>query len=501
MAGTLSRRKLLALAGAGLSGLAAPARACRASGRWDEAWDVIVVGSGAAGLSAAIMARKAGASVLLIEKNRVLGGNTALCIGDMAVCGSPIQKKLGIRDSPEIMAADIRRYGVTSDFSRCLFVSHHSLAAWKWTVDELRMNWADNAVQFDVGQSRPRGIMMKPRTGASLISAAVNRAEFLKVALRPGCRMESILRRRDRGAPAEGLCVSFEGGPLRRIQARSGIVLAFGGFGADVRFREALDPTLGSWVQTTNQLGATGESVTAAQKAGCAVVDMAQIQSLPFLCADEIGLGSAWSFIEYVTASRAIWVDDRGERFVNEQAGHSERSRKMLALARAGHRLYGIADQRAFDAPIPNFIGTKNWDEMVKRGIVRQYKTLSELCQDSDIPEKRLVHTIEVFNSFVRGAGGRDAFGRTLSGCRPLATAPWYLVEIQAKVHHCMGGLRIRPGGEVLDVRGEVIPRLFAAGEATGGLFGRDRIPSHSLTDALTGGLSAGKKAAQARRL
>ncbi len=115
----ISRKRRLLLAAAG----ALPFARVQAEDAWDEVWDVIVVGAGAAGLSAAIAAREAGASVLVLEKMAAAGGNSALCTGDMAVCGSPVQKALGFADSPEQMADDICREGVTSDRERALCVS------------------------------------------------------------------------------------------------------------------------------------------------------------------------------------------------------------------------------------------------------------------------------------------------------------------------------------------------------------------------------------------
>lgn len=466
---------------------------------WDDTWDVIVVGSGAAGLSAAIAAREAGASVLVIEKMTGIGGNSALCTGDMAVCGSPVQKTLGFTDTPDLMADDICREGKTSDRNRALFIARGSRGAWEWTRS-IGMDWDEKALQSDVGQSVPRGIMMRPRTGATLIAAAMNRVAALKIEVRCHTPMVEILR--NVNGVAEGLVVGkdtpFPQKPraFQRLKARRGIVLAFGGFGADALFRSRLDPRLGSWVPTTNQPGATGESVTVAATAGCALTGMSAIQSLPFLCAEEIGMGSAWGFIEYATASRGIWVDDRGQRFVNETTDLKTRADIMLSALARGHRLYGIIDSRGFAAPISNYLGTRNWEESEARGLIHAFPTLETLAADYDIPANGLRKTIQEFNTSVRH-GEKAAFDRETTGLTELREAPWYLIEIQPKVHHTMGGITICPAGEVLDRHGRVIPKLFAAGEATGGLFGEMRIPSHSITDALVTGLSAGRLAAR----
>lgn len=471
------------------------------SSRWDETWDVIVVGAGAAGLCAAIAAAQNSASVLLIEKMPEAGGNSAICTGDMAVCGSPIQETLGIKDTPEIMATDLMRQGKTSDPERCRFVSSNCLEAWRWTTTELGVEWEPRTLQFDVGQSVPRGHMMRPRTGATLISAALTRATSLKISIRTNCSMQEIIRDRAGDGAVQGI-VALENyhfgktgsGRAINLRALRGVILTFGGFGADVELRSVLDNRLGSWIQTTNQLGSTGESIVAAERAGCQLTGMEHIQALPFLPAEEIGMGTAWPFIEYVTAVRGIWISDNGLRFVNEAGSQRERADVMLNLVRQGRRLYGLADRRAFSAPCPDYLGEKNWEETVRRGVIHQFDSLDALCSEFELPLNVLLDTIKKFNSSM--AGHSDAFGRDTTGLQPLEDAPWYMVEIQPKVHHTMGGIKISPAGEVLDKQGQRIEGLFAAGEATGGLFGFERIPSHSITEAVVVGLSAGRLAA-----
>lgn len=499
----LSRRELLKASCALSATACLPLHSANAKDiEWDETWDVIVVGAGAAGLCAAVAARQSSTSVLLIEKMPEAGGNSAICTGDMAVCGSPIQKLLGIKDSPEIMAADLVRQGVVSDPDRCRFVSENCLAAWRWTISELGMDWSPNAIQFDLGQSVPRGHMMRPRTGATLISAARTRAASLKVELRTNCAMLEIIRDSDADGAVQGIVVSEncvfgkpDKGPRKNLRALHGVVLAFGGFGADVRLRSSLDCRLGGWVQTTNHPGATGESILAASRAGCQLIDMEYIQALPFVPAEELGIGSAWHFIEYVAAARGFWLTDEGKRFVNETGSQRYRADTMLDLVMKGHRLYGLADHRAFSAPCSEYLGEDNREETVRRGIIHKFDSLEDMCSEFEIPLATLQQTIEEFNANAHKE--KDSYGRAMSEVQPLEQAPWYLVEIQPKVHHTMGGIKIRPEGQAVDKQGRVIEGLFAAGEATGRLFGYDRIPSHSIADAVVGGLSAGRLAAQ----
>lgn len=498
MASRLSRREILS--GLGIAALL-PKAFCEESEKNLELWDVIVIGAGAAGLAAAIAARKAGASVLVVEKMSRPGGNSAISTGDMAVCGSPVQKKLGIIDSAEIMAQDLLRQGRISDPERCRFVSRGALSAWSWTIHELGVEWERNALQYDAGQSVPRGHMMHPRSGATLIAAELTRTEALKIEIRTGVMMLDILR-----DPVSGTAVgivaaqSSSTGTRNSLEtvilgARRGVVLAFGGFGADAALRGSLNPRMGRGVQTTNQPGATGEAILAAKRAGCRLIGMEHIQALPFVAAEEIGIGFAWPFIEYVTAMKGIWVNDDGKRFISKTAGQKERADALLEIAAQGGRIYGLADERAFSSTCPDYLGQRNWEESLRRGVIHRYNTLAELAQDFDIPAAALESTIKEFN--LSCIEGKDVFGRSYKEARPLVEPPWYLIEIQAKAHHTMGGIAIKPAGEAVDASGRIIAGLFAAGESTGGLFGVERIPSHSLTDALVTGLSAGRLAAR----
>ena len=189
----LSRRAVLSGAGALIILGGIPAvRATVPS--WDETWDVIIVGSGYAGLAAAIEARHAGAKVLLIEKMEAFGGNSSLSTGDMAVPGTPIQKRLGIlNDSPERMADDLLRLGKTNDPNRCRIVARNALDTWNWTQTELGVHWVPDALQNDEGQSVPRGCMVPTRSGRAIIAPAVDRAQKLEAVLRTRTKLLSLI--------------------------------------------------------------------------------------------------------------------------------------------------------------------------------------------------------------------------------------------------------------------------------------------------------------------
>ena len=479
-----------------------PHAAVKATEFWDEIWDVIVVGSGYAGLAAAIEAKRAGARVLVIEKMQSPGGNSVLSTGDMAVADSPVQHALGIfDDSPERMAEDLLRLGKINDPIRCRIVSFGSLETWQWTRTELGVHWIADALQWDEGQSIARGCMVASRSGLEIVSAELNQLKKLDVEVRTGCKMLKLFRELGAVTGLE-VDVSYEFGKdkpqtLRRLRALKGIVLCTGGFGADVAFRSRFDRRLDARFPTDNQPGATAEALIEARRIGAKLIDMEQIQVLSWISADEIGIGNAWSYIEHVTVPFGIWIDRSGRRFVNELDPQSVRSRKIVDLLASGSRVYALIDSFAMTRSGNVGRDVSDWSTLVKRGIVRQYDTLSELCVDNKINEHLLQQTLSAFNEAVRGTR-LDEFGRKfLATSRSLSSAPWYLIEIQPKVHHCMGGLAIDEKARVLDEYNRPIKGLFAAGEATGGTFGQSRAPCHSSTDALVTGRIAGRRVAQ----
>lgn len=489
----ITRRQLLA------SGAVLLSPSILASEDWDETVDIIVVGSGLAGLSAALTAREEGADVLLIEKMESLGGNSAICTGDMAVPGTEIQQKLGIQDSPELMYADLIRTGLNNDPKRCRTLVNEIKNCWKWTKDTWHVNWDDSNLQQDAGQTVPRGHMSKPRSGFTLISAALNYAEALKVKIRAKTWMEEIILGSDGEALGLKVRSNYQfpdenSGQIKKIRANRGVILCYGGFGADNKFLRTLFPLKNVSLQTTNQLGATAENLSTVRKAGVSLIHLDQIQLLSWLSSDEVGIGNAWGFIVYYTTRYGIWVNEQGKRFVDETSSNNKRADAMVAQMQQGERLYAIVSEAEGTLSKEIGSGNQNLEELVQRGIVRRYSTLSELAQRFSVNQENLIKTLRDFNSCA-ASHTMDHFGRLPQKRLLPSEGPWLVVEIQPKVHHCMGGIETDSEGRVVSVHGKVIKKLFAAGEATGGTFGKGRIPSHSLADALVFGRVCAKSA------
>lgn len=473
----MRRRAVLGAAAVAAASLALPARGAALPPLEDEA-DVVVVGSGFAGLSAAIEARKAGASVLVIEKMPGLGGNSALCAGDMAVPASPVQKALGIAgDSPERMVADLLATGPGRSSEHAKAVAEGALAAWKWTAEELGVAWRTDRIQADWGQSVPRGITLESRSGFSIVKAELDALERLKARIRTGCRMERLAFSKP-GGRAAGVIVRLAGscgkwGEERFIRARRGVVLAYGGFSADVAFRSKQNPLLGRNVATSNQPGATSECWQAMIAAGADIRDLSSIQVMCWNSGDERGLGQAWTFIEYATVAAGQWFDaSTGEALLGADRSPRARTAIVLGRAKAGHEVIAAVTEAGARK---SHMDERLLNDLLAQGIIAK-RTLGGFA--------RRIHS-EAGKAGAALSASDGASGMILS------------VSVVPKVHHSQGGLRIDGLARVYWKKGGVMKGVYAAGEATGGLFGeRGRIPSHSVTDALVMGRAAGRSAA-----
>lgn len=453
--------------------------------KWDAHYDVVVIGSGFAGLAAAIEARRNKSTVLLIEKMDAFGGNSAICAGDMAVPDSPVQHKCGIfGDSAAIMLADLQRSGKQIDLAHARAVCQNALSTWRWTTEELGVSWIMDRVQGDLGQSFPRGIMLQEqRSGSVIVQAGLDAAERLKVELQASTKLEKILL--DSSGRISGVEVSSgylfpkeNSGTLNRIRARNGVVIATGGFSADVAFRSGLDPRLDRRLSTSNQPGATAEALQEAMRIGAAATDLDKIQVMSWNSREEIFLGQSWAYIEYVTLPFGMWISDNtGEKVCEPGTPHGTRSEILLKASNRDENVIAIVpssvcEKTGFDL---NEVGS-----LIKQGIIHRYSSASRLASDLDIPVRPMLEEIE---KHYQGKQREDQV--------------WYAILLAPKVHHCMGGLSIDGIGRVRRAGDEgFIAGLYAAGEVTGGMFGHARLPSHSSTDALTMGRIAGKSAA-----
>ena len=494
----ITRRNFLSGSVAGVLAAAAPmAMSASAPESWDETVDVIVVGSGFAGLTAAYVAKKAGANVIVLEKMRTYGGNSIINGGIMGVPGTEIQKEKGIKDSPELMMEDMLKAGLQMNHpDKVRALCEEAYPAYRMLVDELGVEFSKTILKHEGGHSVPRSLFTINGSGSEIVRKLAAGLEKLGVKPRLRTIMDRIVL--DDSGRVIGLEVREgwridrpESGKRKTIRATKGVILAYGGFGADVAYRSMFDPKLGEKFQTTNQPGATAEGWREAAAIGVQMIQNDWIQCLPYTSPDEPGFGIGWAWAGH-TQAYGFWIDAKtGERFVNELADRKIRCDAIIAHNNLGHDCLSIGDRKTadlFEKIRPGWLKST-----LERKVVFEYPTLEALSEAHGVPLEVLRKTVAGVNESVETK--KDPLGRRVNeDLKPQTDGPWYVSRLSPKVHHCMGGILTTAKAEVVSVTGKVIPGLYAAGESTGGVHGAVRLGSNAITDCIANGRIAGRE-------
>jgi flavocytochrome c len=458
-----------------------------------DTFDVVVIGSGFAGLAAAIEARETGASVVVLEKMKAPGGNSVISDGGIAAAGTALQKKYGFKDSPELMYQDMIKAGLELNHPELArLVAEKSNEVFQWSIDHLGVEYMDRVDHFG-GHSVHRCYTPEGRTGAAIIKKQVDKLSELGVEIRLGVAFENFVLAS--GGRVAGVEVR-EGynykdprsGVNGVINARKAVILATGGFGSDIEFRTQHDPRLGEDVDTTNMPFATAEALKETLKLGAAPVHLSHIQLGPWTSPDEKGFGDGPVFADYIAFLYGLAVDPgTGRRFVNELGDRKTVSDAILSV---GHPCIGIADDSA--------VQSQGWDlsRGLNKGVVKKFDDLKELAATYEIPPGELEATIERFNGYVVSGKDEEFDKPILPDAAPVNHPPYYAVRLWPKVHFTMGGVGIDVKARVINLDRKPIPGLYAAGEVTGGVHGACRLGSCAITECLVFGRIAGKNAA-----
>jgi len=482
---SLTRRDFLkatggatALAGVAASGLVLGPREASATElpkKWDEEADVVIIGSGFAGLAAAIEAKNAGASVTILEKMRVPGGNSIINGGIIAAAGSPLQDSVGIKDSPDLLYKDMMKAGLNlnhPDLARTVAVKSNESV--QWTIEYLGVKYKERVVQLG-GHSVPRSYTTYNQSGSAIVRQQLAKIKELGMEVRTQAYLTKLLTDGD--------------GAVRGLKISEGYVFPKANSGGnDIIFRSVQDPRLTEETDSTNQPGATAEGLLEALLIGATPVQLSWIQLGPWACPDEKGLGIAPIFAVYSAFPYGVMVDpSTGKRFVNELA---DRKVRADAIIKTGNISIGIADSEAAKH------SAHLMDKMLKRGSVKKFDTLEKLAAEYKINLKGLKETIGKYNNSVKNLLDED-FGKPIrKDAKPLIKPPFYAMRLWPKVHHTMGGLQINTKAQAISLSHEPISRLYAAGEVSGGVHGACRLGSCAIIDCLVFGRIAGKNAA-----
>ena len=461
-----------------LAGFALPAPAAMMTA------DVVVIGAGAAGLTAALEAKLLGANVIVFEKMPQVGGNTILAAGGMNVPASPfvtaeyLQKggrATGI-DSLEIAYADTMKAGRwTNDPTLAARLNADARSALDW-LQALGADLREVALSPDATKGRlhsPEGGRFAGLIGPELVRTLYREAHARQVDIRTGCEVVDIAR--DKTGRVATLKVKDKNGT--HWVKTFAVVNAAGGFSSSVNFVKDVAPHL-SRLSSTNHAGATGDGIRLARRLGAATVNLRSIEIEPtILKKSKLIIPAA------LRRQGALLINSRGERFTNELA-------EALTVATAMRRQM---DHRAFLFFDETVVKTLKADRAFsqKDEVVTAAST-DDMARKLGMSPKRLNQTLADWRR--AKTLGRDAFGRT-SFPWPLNRAPFYAIEVIPARHYTPGGLKIDEEARVLNKKDRPIPGLYAAGEVTGGVHGVKHLTGNALTDAVVFGRIAGRNA------
>ena len=450
-------------------------------------YDVVVIGAGGAGFSAAIEAKNAGANVVLLEKMPAVGGNALRSGAEMNAARNWVQPKLGILDdSAERHAADTFKGGdKKGDMKVINVMTANALDAAKWCRDYLGVRFEDDNLFFFGGHSRKRALIPVGHTGTEFIAKFQAKADELGIPVITDMKAEELIK--DKTGRVVGVKATSHGATYT-FNAKGGVVLATGGFGANKAMVKKYNPKIDERFKTTDAPGTTGEALYMAKRAGAQLVNMGYIQTYP-ICDPISGV------IELIADSRfdgAIMLNQEGKRFVEELERRDVLSEAILK--QTGNYCWVLWNDNI--GKISNTVKEHptEYEAFTKQGIMATCPDLKCIADFTKMPLKQLESTVKRVSSMAGKGNDKDFHHR--GGLMDMSEGQYYVIKAVPSTHHTMGGVRINEKAQALTAKGQVIPGLWAAGEVTGVTHGTNRLGGNAYTDIIVFGRIAGEAAA-----
>ena len=485
--------------------------------------DVVVVGAGGAGMTAAITAAGEGKSVVILESQSMVGGNSVRATGGMNAGKTVYQDENEFGESAGVektLKTAAEKYADNETITALAKTVSEQWAAYQANptgyfdsvelmeldtmiggkgindpelVETLCANSADAIDWLDEHGITLHNVSSFGGASVKRIHRPVNAegktvsvGSYMIPLLQENCEKAGVKMMLDTTATeiltdangaAVGVKATGASGETVTVNAKA-VVLATGGFGANLDMVVKYKPELKGFM-TTNAPGIQGQGIEMAQAIGAATVDMDQIQIHPTVEANTAAL-----ITEGLRGDGAVLINEEGKRFIDEVGTRDVVS--AAEIAQTGSYSWLVVDQAMADA-------SSVIQGYIKKGYTVTGATYEELGKAMGVDAAAFAETMEKWNGYVEAKNDPD-FGRT-SFANPLNTAPYYAVKVTAGVHHTMGGLKINANTEVLNEKGEVIPGLFAAGEVTGGVHGANRLGGNAVADFTVFGRIAGAAA------
>ncbi|MBP2115348.1 flavocytochrome c [Paenibacillus silagei] len=442
-----------------------------------DKYDIVIVGAGGAGMSAALEAKAAGMNPVILEKMPVAGGNTTKSSSGMNASQTKFQKEQGIEDSNELFYEETLKGGHDTNNKELLhFFVDQSAGAIDW-LDSIGIRLNNITITGGMKEKRTHRPEDGSAVGQYLVAGLVRNVQEQGIPLFVNADVKELTVQ---DGKVNGVKVLFNQADDKTISAAA-VIVTTGGFGANKELIAKVRPDLQGLV-TTNQIGSTGDGIAMIEKVGGTTVDLDQIQVHPTVQQEK-----SYLIGEAVRGEGAILVSAEGKRFGNEMDTRDKVTASINTLPEKSAYL-------VFDAGVKSRV--KAVDQYIKMGVVKTADTIEALADQMKVPAAALKTTVETWNSAVKSKSDAE-FGRTTGMDNDLSGAPYYAIQIGPGIHYTMGGVVINTNTEVLNKDGKAITGLFAAGEVVGGLHGENRIGGNSVAEIIIFGRQAGIKSAE----
>ena len=442
-----------------------------------DSYDIVIIGAGGAGMTAALEAKAAGMNPVILEKMPVAGGNTSKSSSGMNASQTKFQTEKGITDSNDKFYEETLKGGKGTNNPEMLrYFVDNSASAIDW-LDSIGIRLNNITITGGMSVERTHRPEDGSAVGQYLVAGLVRNVEEQKIPLFVNADVKEVT---EKDGKVNGVKVVFNGKDKKTITAKA-VVVASGGFGANMDMIEKVRPDLAGYV-TTNQEGSTGDGIKMIEDLGGTTVDLEQIQVHPTVQQE-----NSYLIGEVVRGEGAILVNAEGTRFHNEMDTRDNVTAAINALPEQNAWL-------VFDSGVKS--RAKAIEQYEKKGFTVKGDTIEALAEQMKVPADALKASLDTWNTAVTNKSDAE-FGRTTAMDNALTGAPYYAIKIGPGIHYTMGGVVINTNTEVLTKDGQPIPGLFAAGEVTGGLHGQNRIGGNSVGEIIVFGRQAGIKSAE----
>ena len=444
-----------------------------------EIYDVVVIGGGGAGLAAAVSAARQGASVAVLEKADSLGGNTIRATAMYNCVDDQLQHPLQIMDSEQLFFEETFNGGHQKAKPELVRILTSQADEGLAFLQELGLE-IDTVIDNCLGGEHARGHYSKAHNGTDFIQVLSDACVREQVDFYLNTRAEALIQE---GSAVIGVQAVQQRQPIQ-FQARQGVILATGGFGYNVEMRMQYDQSLTGDLLCSNTPGTVGDGLVMAQAIGASLIDMEYIELYPMADIYDGGLHNSIPN----AINHGILVNTEGDRFIREDAGRDELAQAIRAQDHGF--VYSLADD-----DFSSLQEDRDFLEgLVLMGQVVKADTLEDLARQLELDFSVLEAAVNDYNRSDEQQYDPRFQRRTL--INKIDHPPFYATAKTVTVHHTLGGVEINEHAQVLDQKTQPIPRLYAAGEVTGGIHGANRLGGNSFPDCIVFGRIAGTEAA-----